>query len=108
MRKLLSKLTFEHGVILIVALNLIDAISTHLALSMRIAYEINPLLRWAFSVDPGLFWIIKISLVTGGLLTVGKLASDKVAKSVVVSANILYTLVIAVHVYGWIAYFINR
>jgi hypothetical protein len=42
------------------------------------------------------------------MLLIGKLASEKVARSVVMSANGLYLLVMAVHVHGWLTFFFTR
>lgn len=101
MRKLLDRLTFERGVQLLVVLNLIDAASTHLLLHLGVATEVNPFLAWAYAVSPELFWVIKMGLVSGALLIIGRLATEKVARSVVISANALYLLILLIHLSGW-------
>lgn len=102
MRKFLDRLTFERGVQLLVLLNLVDAASTHILLKLGYAVETNPILAWAYAVGPELFWVVKMGLVTGGLMAIGRLASEAVAKSVVVSANLLYLVVLLIHLSGWL------
>lgn len=108
MRKLLDRVTFEHALHVLVLLNLLDAASTHLALKIGIAWEVNPLLRWAYTVSPDLFWVVKMVLVVGGMVLIGRIATEKVARSVILSANALYLLVVSVHVYGWVAYLTTK
>lgn len=102
--KLLNWITFERGVIALVVLNLFDAVSTHLALHLGFAYEVNPLLRWAFALSPALFWLIKMMLVVVGMLAIGRLGSARTALGVLITTNAMYLMVMFVHVYGWVMY----
>jgi hypothetical protein len=65
MRKFLDKITFDTALQCLVVLNVIDAASTHLALKIGIAWEVNPLLRWAYSVSPDIFWLVKMVWSSG-------------------------------------------
>lgn len=97
--------SFEVSALVLVALNLIDAASTHLSLVLDLAYEVNPLMRWAFDASPALFWVLKLSLVGIGLTIIAALAADH-AKRIVSTLNCVYGAVIAIHLLSWIAYLI--
>ena len=97
-------LTFRRGVVILAIMNLIDAASTHMGLHMGIVYEVNPLMRWAYGVSPAAFWSLKMGLVSGGLLVIGSLASEALARRTALNAILLYLLVIFAHVYGWLSW----
>lgn len=106
--RLRALLTFERGVLVLVALNLIDAASTHLALHLGFATELNPVMRWAYGLGPEFFWVMKMLLVSGGMVLIGRLATEKVANSVLAGAAAIYILVIAIHAHGWYQYLMYR
>lgn len=96
------RLTFERGVQLLVVLNVVDAASTHLLLHLGLVTEMNPFMAWAYATSPELFWVLKMLLVAGCLMIIGRLATEKVANAVVISANVLYVLVLLTHLSGWL------
>lgn len=105
MRKFLAWWTFERLVVLLLTINLIDGVSTHILLHLSgPEAELNPLMRWAWMVSPELFWLMKIGLVGSGLMVIGKYAPDSVARAAVVSINAFYMVVLVTHLHGWIAY----
>lgn len=94
----------HHGrsMALLLALNIFDAVSTHAALHLGLAREGNPILSWAYSVDPDLFWLVKMVFVAGPLLIINQL--DIARASVVLTlANWLYGIVACIHVLGWLS-----
>lgn len=97
--------SFEVSALILVALNLIDAASTHLSLALDLAYEVNPLMRWAFDTSPALFWVLKLSLVGIGLTIIAALAADH-AKRIVGTLNYIYGMVMAIHLLSWVIYLI--
>jgi len=51
--------------------NIFDAVSTHMALSMGVAKELNPIMAWAYGVSPWVFIVGKLALVGGCSLVLG-------------------------------------
>jgi hypothetical protein len=101
------KMTFERGVALFVILNLADAASTNLLLHLGLATEANPLMNWAYTVSPSFFWVIKVILSCGGLIIIGRQAKPEVALSIVRNANLLYGLILSIHLSMWITYLLT-
>lgn len=87
---------------LLLVLNLIDAISTHLALTAGIAYEVNPLMAWAWATAPAVFWGIKIGLVTLGALVLRRIPGGT-RHPVLLVSNLIYCAILSVHVAVWVA-----
>lgn len=101
--------SFERMMVLLVALNFIDGISTHALLSQSSgAVELNPLMRWAWTTSPDVFWVLKLGLVSVGMTIIARLATDKVAKTAILSSCLFYLVVIVIHIQGWIEYFASR
>jgi hypothetical protein len=94
-------------VILLVLLNAIDASSTYLLLHLSGGdpdIELNPLMRWAYIWDPVVCWLVKMLLVSGGLVIIARFATEKVARAVVASTNILYILTLCMHALAWLGH----
>lgn len=51
------------GAAVLVLLNLLDGVCTHLFLSAGVACELNPLMRLAYAGSPGLFFACKVLAV---------------------------------------------
>lgn len=103
-RSFLNWLTFRRSVALLVGLNFIDALSTHALLSEGLAYEANPIMAWAWDQGPAIFWVLKFGLVCAGLLLIGKAASEQVARRLVHGQVVVYLIVLAIHVFGWLSF----
>lgn len=98
MKKLLSLLWF---------LNLLDAISTILALRTGLAYEANPVMRYFYHVSPVLFFFVKMGIVTAACLFMNsgyKTTQNyrKLFLGVVIGCNLLYVGVLSIHAYLWV------
>jgi hypothetical protein len=91
----------------LMVLNVIDAASTHLALKLAFAEELNPLMRWAFETNPVLFWVLKIGLMLLGLWIIARSRGEKLIRWMLVGMNITYLAVLGVHGYIWITYLLK-
>jgi hypothetical protein len=103
MRKLLAWFNYERSLLALVILNMLDAISTHWALKLRVAEEVNPIMRWAWNQSPDLFWILKMGFVAIAILLLGAFAPEKVARQTVLAGCGLYAVIILIHLVGWVA-----
>ncbi len=90
---------------ILVVLNLLDATSTHLALKIGIASEVNPLLSWAFERSPDLFWGIKFALLSLSLVLLSVMRDVRSAQQVLQITNWVYVVVLFIHLHGWYLYF---
>ncbi len=90
-------------------LNVADAVSTHVALSMKIATEENPFMAFLYDIHPALFFIIKMSLLAFASYLVIKLYKvwpDRTMK-LLSALNIMYTILLLWHAYCWGCYFLS-
>lgn len=108
LRRLWEWWDFERLVFVLLTLNLADAVSTHILLSIfGAAIELNPLLRWAYTVGPAEFWIVKIAIISAGLAMLGKMTSERIATRTARAAVFLYTVVLITHLKNWLEYLIR-
>jgi Domain of unknown function (DUF5658) len=109
MGKILDKLlSLKVGLPVLVILNLIDAVSTHAALTLGIATEANPIMAWAWSVGPWMFWVMKM-MATGSALALVEMyvrqnERPRPIERVVLFLNGLYVLVVGSGLVGWALY----
>lgn len=101
-RRIRDLFSFEQGLQILVALNVLDAVSTQVLLAYQLGFEANPLMAWAYGLGVDGFWAIKILLVLVALVFIGKIADPAVARSIVASANLLYFLVLLSHILNWV------
>lgn len=90
------------------ALNLLDAVSTGLALRMGIAEELNPAMAALYDLGPPVFFWAKVCVVTLCLLALLK-AAGKLGRSVLWCArglSVAYLIVIGAHIRCWHLWYI--
>lgn len=110
MGKILDKLlSLRVGLPVLVILNLIDAVSTHAALTLGIATEANPIMAWAWSVGPWMFWVMKMMAVGFAMALVEMYVrrNDDRPRPIewaVLFLNGLYVLVVGTGLVGWALY----
>jgi hypothetical protein len=76
-------------------LNLVDALLTLLFLQLKVAYEVNPLMRLAYHGSPVGFILIKIGLVQLSLLILCSNYRIRLARYALVCAAGLYIVIVA-------------
>lgn len=82
---------------LVLYFNLLDAVFTALYLMAGVATEANPLLAAAWDLHPGMFVLVKTTLVGSGLLVLHHCRAASVAQFGLGSAVITYGAVVAWH-----------
>lgn len=86
----------------LIAMNVIDAASTHVALKMGWAYEANPIMAAAWNNSPFTFWMSKMSLVLIGLVLLSPMESSNPGRRWPLRfMNLMYVAILAVHAAGW-------
>lgn len=81
----------------IIILNLADAIFTLLYTGFGLAVEGNPLMDQAMIRGPVLFMIVKLALVSGGVLVLWRLRQRPVAVIAIAGSAAAYMFLIAYH-----------
>ncbi len=80
----------------LIFLNAFDAVSTHWAVGMKgYAYEANPLMAWLISKGWGWFYLLKLGLLTPGLLVLLS-KKDIWTRTMTVSIGVLVLIYLAV------------
>ena len=95
-------------IIILWVLNLIDAISTHAALQIGWAREVNPFMAYLYAKDPLLFFAYKIVIGSIGCMCFSKIKKNKFMNYVVVAITISYSMLIYWHGLLWIQYFMGK
>lgn len=85
-------------------LNLIDAVSTHLAILTGFAKEANPLMRWAYDIHPAVFFLEKMGLCSLAVWSLWRNGHQKSSRRIIVGLTVLYMLVVVWHSVFWFAY----
>lgn len=98
MRKVIRPDTY-----LLLILNLIDAISTHLALTAGWAREVNPFMNTVWGWHPAAFWITKFALIGIGLTALGLVNLTTSERGRILGfLNGMYLVVLGIHLHGWL------
>lgn len=95
-------------VAVVLALNVLDAASTQVGVSMGVLREVNPLMLAAFAFGPAAFWGAKFLLTTLGLVMLWRVTETRqrfrFSLVVIVAA---YMVVLATHIIGWSNYLLG-
>ena len=84
----------------LVLLNLVDGVFTHLFLQAGVARELNPLMRLAYQGSPGLFFACKVVAVgTAAWILQRHAARVALARGALAGGVALYGVVCALHVW---------
>lgn len=90
--------------ICLVLLNFMDAVNTHYLLQHG-ATEANPLMRWAYDLSPGWFFVIKMGMVTAAAFGIyyslkrGPLPNSKWVRATLAGVTTLYVGIVASQFY---------
>jgi hypothetical protein len=88
------------GSAILVVLNLVDGLFTHLFLSAGVARELNPLMRLAYDGGPGLFFSCKMLAVgTAAWILQRHAARVALARSALAGGVALYGAVCLMHLW---------
>ena len=84
----------------LVVLNVVDGVFTHVFLRAGVARELNPLMRLAYDGGPGLFFTCKVLAVGAAAWILQRHASRvPLARQALAGGVALYSLVCGVHVW---------
>lgn len=96
------------GIVILWLLNLFDAISTHLVLSMRLGVEANPLMAWLYyDCGPAYFFVIKMLVISACSAAVWNRGSIKAVRIMIWVSVAIYGLLALWHVFFWITHYLN-
>lgn len=84
--------------ILILALNILDAIFTIIVLDHR-GWELNPLVRSAIQIYGDKFWIWKFGIVSGSLIVLCLHSKFRRVKTIIMAVCSIYTLVVLYQIF---------
>ena len=88
------------GAAVLVLLNLVDGVCTHVFLSAGVARELNPLMRLAYEGSPGLFFGCKVLAVGAAAWVLQRHAARAaLARGALAGGVALYTGVCLMHVW---------
>ena len=87
--------TLAAAVVLI--LNLADAVFTLMYVGSGLAVEANPLMDQAFGGGPMLFMVVKLALVSGGVLLLWRLRQRRTAVVAIAATALAYGFVCFYH-----------
>lgn len=90
----------ERFAVLILVLNLVDAIFTLCLVGGGLAVEANPLMATALAESPVAFVAAKMALVSLGILFLWRMRQHRFAAMAIVVSMFVYAAVIAYHVGG--------
>lgn len=95
----------ERLLVLLVVLNLFDALFTLGAVAGGVAIEVNPLMAEALHVGPVVFMATKMGLVCLGVALLHRLcAATSAAFLAAIAAVLVYGYAVGRHVYGLVPY----
>ena len=97
-RSLTSIKSFRNGLILLMVFNVVDAFYTLMWIQTGLAVEANPLMNSALSMGPGIFVIIKMTMVALGLALLWRLRENKFARIAVLLPAVFYSVVVGAHI----------
>jgi len=80
--------------------NFFDALWTHQAIEKGNAEELNPLMDFLLSHQTYTFYIVKLGLVTLGVILLIRLRSHKASFAALAFVSIVYTVVLGIHWVG--------
>lgn len=86
------------------SLNIADAVGTWWGVSRGYAYEANPIMAWAISCGFFTFFALKVllGLAVIALLLLGSYERPIIVKRTLIGCIGIYSLLLAVHVYGFV------
>ena len=86
--------------------NLIDAVSTDIALTIGYGHELNPLMKWAYAVSPGFFYLVKFSLLALFTVTIYFGAKNHNYFNTILKFHVfVFGLLALWHGYMWFSFF---
>ena len=97
-QSLTSIRSFRNGLIMLMVFNVVDAFYTLMWVQSGLAVEANPLMNSALSMGPGAFIIIKMTMVSLGLILLWRLRENKFARITVLVPAVFYSVVIGSHI----------
>src|SRR4051794_14564613 len=83
--------------VVLIILNLLDALFTLTFLQLNVAQEVNPLMRWAYETSPLSFVLAKVAMVQLAVLLLGMNRHLRAAQMVEAAGAMLYTGVLFHH-----------
>jgi hypothetical protein len=83
---------------MLMVFNVIDAFYTLMWIQSGLAVEANPLMNSALSMGPGVFVIIKMTMVTLGLALLWRRRENKFARIAVLLPAVFYAVVVGSHI----------
>lgn len=89
--------SFRDGLILLMLFNVIDAFYTLMWIHAGLAVEANPLMNVALGMGPWAFVIIKMTMVTLGIILLWRFREVKFARVTVVVPAVFYAAVVGTH-----------
>jgi len=97
--------TFGRILILLIILNIIDAIATFYWVSEGIASEINPLMQNWLQISASAFVVMKLILVLICTICLWKFRSRSLAHILIIPVILVYFYVFIIHCYiAWLAF----
>tara|TARA_R110002060_G_scaffold2728_2_gene4461 strand:- start:80 stop:469 length:390 start_codon:yes stop_codon:yes gene_type:complete len=91
------ELLFKYALIMLLFLNIVDAMATLYWVENKLATETNPLMHAWIQLSPDLFITVKITLVTMGTILLWTFRKHRLAYWGGIILLLLYSLVMLVH-----------
>lgn len=85
-------------------LNLIDLVSTFLALDIGFATELNPVMRWCYEAGPWWFVLAKAGLTAGPMVVFWMTRKIKASVIMLKTFVFIYTALVGWHAAMWSLY----
>ena len=94
---------FLINIVLVFIFNIIDAIFTPIWLRLELAKEANPIMDWIYlNWGETSFVVVKIFVCSIALYILWQLKDRMLAKIMIVPISLLYAIIAALHVWGWL------
>ena len=102
-RALANDSFFLTNIVLVFIFNIIDAIFTPIWLRLELAKEANPIMDWIYlNWGETAFVAVKIFVCSIALYILWQLKDRILAKIMIVPISLLYSIIAALHVWGWL------
>lgn len=79
--------------------NLLDALFTLTFLQLEVAYEVNPLMRWAYQSSPLSFMVTKLAMVQLGVMLLVHNRHTRASQAAEAFGGLLYCGILLYHVF---------